>query len=45
MRQTLVERIAAAHSGGPPVHAGDFVHIDHKHIMTHDNTSAVMIEP
>ena len=30
---------------GPPsplVHAGDFVTIQPKHVMTHDNTSAVM---
>jgi homoaconitate hydratase len=42
MAQTLVERIASIHSGGTPVHAGDFVRIRPKHIMTHDNTSAVM---
>lgn len=42
MTQTLVEQIASAHSGGAPVFAGDFIRIRPKHIMTHDNTSAVM---
>ena len=42
MPQTLVEQIASMHSGGSPVHSGDFVRIHPKHIMTHDNTSAVM---
>ena len=40
----LVECIASAYSGGAPVHAGDFVRIHPKHIMIHDNMSAVMIE-
>ena len=43
MSQTLVEKIATAHSlSGDPVFAGDFLRIRPKHIMTHDNTSAVM---
>jgi len=42
MSQTLVEQIASRHSGGTPVFAGDFIRIHPKHIMTHDNTSAVM---
>ncbi len=42
MPQTLIEQIASRHSGGEAVHAGDFIRIHPKHIMTHDNTSAVM---
>lgn len=46
MGQTLVEKIATAHAvglkPGQLVHAGDFITIRPKHIMTHDNTSAVM---
>ncbi|MDP6890554.1 MAG: homoaconitase [Phycisphaerales bacterium] len=43
MPQTLVEKIASAHAvPSGPVHAGDFLRIRPKHIMTHDNTSAVM---
>jgi homoaconitate hydratase len=45
MPQTVVEKIAQAHlSEGPkrPLRAGDFVSIRPHHIMTHDNTSAVM---
>ncbi len=46
MGQTLVEKIAMAHAvglkPGQLVHAGDFITIRPKHIMTHDNTSAVM---
>ena len=46
MPQTLVEKIATrfAVGLGPEqlVHAGDFLNIRPKHIMTHDNTSAVM---
>ncbi|MBT4767350.1 MAG: homoaconitase [Phycisphaerae bacterium] len=43
MSQTLVEKIATAHTlGGEPVFAGDYLRIRPKHIMTHDNTSAVM---
>ena len=46
MPQTLIEKIATRYADGlapgRPVHAGDFVTIRPKHIMTHDNTSAVM---
>ncbi len=45
MRQTIVEKIAQAHlAEGPnrPLRAGDFVSIRPRHVMTHDNTSAVM---
>jgi homoaconitate hydratase len=43
--QTLVERIAQQHKAeGPdrPWRAGDFVSIRPHHVMTHDNTSAVI---
>ena len=45
MSQTIVEKVAQAHlAGGPnrPLRAGDFVSIRPTHVMTHDNTSAVM---
>jgi len=46
MPQTLVEKIATRFAtgldDGQLVHTGDFVNIKPKHIMTHDNTSAVM---
>ena len=45
MPQTIVEKIARAHlADGPnrPLRAGDFVSIRPSHVMTHDNTSAVM---
>ena len=45
MPQTIVEKIAQAHlTDGPsrPLRAGDFVSIRPRHVMTHDNTSAVM---
>ena len=45
MAQTIVEKIAQAHlTEGPkrPLRAGDFVSIRPFHVMTHDNTSAVM---
>ena len=45
MPQTIVEKIAQAHMAeGPkrPLRAGDFVSIRPHHVMTHDNTSAVM---
>jgi len=45
MAQTIVEKIAQAHlAEGPkrPLRAGDFVSIRPLHVMTHDNTSAVM---
>jgi homoaconitate hydratase len=44
--QTLVEKLATAHAvglkPGQLLSAGDFITIRPKHIMTHDNTSAVM---
>jgi len=46
MGQTVVERIVERHlDGGPPrkrVRAGDFVTVRPRHVMTHDNTAAVM---
>ncbi|MEE8131010.1 MAG: aconitase family protein, partial [Vicinamibacterales bacterium] len=46
MAQTLVEKIATRYAvglnPGQKVHAGDFINIRPKHIMTHDNTSAVI---
>ncbi len=45
MGQTVIEKIAQAYlAEGPkrPLRAGDFVSIRPKHVMTHDNTSAVM---
>ncbi|HVP39842.1 MAG TPA: homoaconitase [Candidatus Saccharimonadales bacterium] len=45
MGQTLAEKICQAHlAEGPdrPLRAGDFVSLRPHHIMTHDNTSAVM---
>jgi homoaconitate hydratase len=46
MGLTLVEKIAARHADGLPsgavVRAGDFVSIRPRHVMTHDNTAAVM---
>jgi len=45
MGQTITEKITQAHlAEGPkrPLRAGDFVSIRPKHLMTHDNTSAVM---
>jgi homoaconitate hydratase len=45
MSQTIVEKIAQAHlAEGPkrPLRTGDFVSIRPFHVMTHDNTSAVM---
>jgi len=45
MPQTIVEKIAQKHlAEGPnrPLRTGDFVSIRPWHIMTHDNTSAVM---
>ncbi|MGH9524835.1 MAG: homoaconitase, partial [Terriglobales bacterium] len=45
MPQTVTEKIAQEHlAEGPkrPLRAGDFVSIRPKHVMTHDNTSAVM---
>jgi homoaconitate hydratase len=45
MGQTMVEKIAQAHLAEGPKRAlrtGDFVSIRPRHVMTHDNTSAVM---
>jgi homoaconitate hydratase len=46
MGLTQVEKIAARHADGLPsgaiVRAGDFVSIRPRHVMTHDNTAAVM---
>ncbi len=45
MPQTIIEKIATLHTAdgaGGPVHSGDYLRIRPKHIMTHDNTSAVM---
>ncbi len=45
MGQTIVEKISQTHMGeGPshPLRAGDFLSIRPDHVMTHDNTSAVM---
>ena len=45
MPQTIVEKIAQLHmTEGPdrPLRAGDFLSIRPFHVMTHDNTSAVM---
>jgi homoaconitate hydratase len=45
MSQTIVEKIAQAHmTQGParPLRAGDFLSIRPYHVMTHDNTAAVM---
>ena len=45
MGQTVVEKIAEAHMAeGPsrPLRTGDFLSIRPRHVMTHDNTSAVM---
>src|SRR5437868_1467810 len=46
MGLTLVEKIAARHADGLPagtvVRAGDFISIRPRHVMTHDNTGAVM---
>lgn len=45
MSQTVVEKIAQAHLASGPsrkLRAGDFVSIRPLHVLTHDNTSAVM---
>jgi homoaconitate hydratase len=46
MGLTLVEKIAARHADGLPpetiVRAGDFISIRPRHVMTHDNTAAVI---
>ena len=46
MALTLVEKIASRHADGLApgtiVHAGDFISIRPRHVMTHDNTGAVI---
>jgi homoaconitate hydratase len=45
MAQTIVEKIAQSHlAEGPsrPLRAGDFISVRPRHVMTHDNTAAVM---
>jgi homoaconitate hydratase len=46
MGLTLVEKIAARHADGltpgTVVHSGDFISIHPRHVMTHDNTGAVI---
>src|ERR1700757_3647429 len=46
MAFTLVEKIAARHADGLPpgavVRSGDFISIRPRHVMTHDNTGAVI---
>ena len=46
MGLTFVEKIAARHADGlaarTVVHAGDFISIRPRHVMTHDNTGAVI---
>jgi len=46
MGQTIVEKIATRHAvglaAGLKVHSGDYITIRPKHIMTHDNTGAIM---
>ncbi len=46
MGLTLVEKIAARHAdglaAGTVVRAGDFISIRPRHVMTHDNTGAVI---
>lgn len=46
--QTLIEKLASRHAepapgeGRRPVYSGDFITIRPKHVMTHDNTGAVI---
>ena len=40
--EKIVQRYAVDLSPGQTVRAGDFVFIQPKHVMTHDNTAAVM---
>ena len=46
MSLTLVEKIAGCHADGlapgTQVHSGDFISIRPRHVMTHDNTGAVI---
>ena len=46
MPQNLIEKIAQTHAldlpAGAPVHSGDFLRVRPAHVMTHDNTGAVI---
>ena len=46
MAQTVIEKIVQSHAqdlpAGHEVRAGDYVTLTPDHVMTHDNTSAVM---
>lgn len=44
MGQTSIEKIAQSHAvgSGKPVTAGDYLMLRPRHVMTHDNTSAVL---
>ena len=45
MSQTVVEKTAQAHmTAGPdrPLRTGDVISLAPRHVMTHDNTAAVM---
>jgi homoaconitate hydratase len=46
MAQNLIEKLAQRHAAGLPegheVHSGDYLTIQPAHVMTHDNTGAVM---
>ena len=46
MAQTLIEKIVQSHAvnldDGHEVKSGDLISISPKHVMTHDNTGAVM---
>ena len=48
MAQTVIEKITQAHAVGlhpdDELHAGDFVTLVPDHVMTHDNTAAVLIK-
>ena len=48
MPQTVIEKIVQAHAvdlpAGHEVRAGDYVTVVPDHVMTHDNTAAVMIK-
>jgi homoaconitate hydratase len=48
MAQTVIEKIVQSHAVGLPaghtVRAGDYVTLVPDHVMTHDNTSAVMVK-
>lgn len=41
-RWTMIEKIAARHAASGAARTGDFVTIRPKHVMTHDNTGAVI---